>query len=131
MRRSTFSDSLEFGCIILYQPLLSPSNFQYDQLDLSFSFHWWHHKTEFKLKLDSHIPKKIVLVASIKAFQEGSKMLFNVKSFFRHQNIKIFVLTFWWYRKNGLIRNIRLISNLMTSQPGQQTFTLYILAYIS
>ena len=32
--------------------------------------------------------------------------------------LKICVLIFWLCRKDGLIRNIRLISKLMTSQPG-------------
>ena len=38
--------------------------------------------------------------------------LFNLKSCFCSRDIQIFVLTFWSYRKNGLIRKIMLISNL-------------------
>ena len=34
-------------------------------------------------------------------------------------------------QKNGLIREIRLISKCMTSQPGKQTIAIYILPYIS
>ena len=37
---------------------------------------------------------------------------FILKSFFRSQDIYIFVLSFWWCWKNGLIRKIRLISNI-------------------
>ena len=33
--------------------------------------------------------------------------------------------------QNGLIRKIRLISNFMTSQPGQQTVVIHILSNIS
>ena len=33
--------------------------------------------------------------------------------------------------QNGLIENIRLISNVMTSQPGQQTILIHILSSIS
>ena len=43
--------------------------------------------------------------------------LFRTKSSFRSQDIYIFVMIFWWCRKNSLIRRIRLISKLMTSQP--------------
>ena len=35
------------------------------------------------------------------------------------------------YLKNGLIRRVRLISNFMTSQPGQQTVTIHKLHNIS
>ena len=37
----------------------------------------------------------------------------------------------WSYRKNGLIRNIRLILKFMTSHPGWQTITIHILPNIS
>ena len=43
--------------------------------------------------------------------------LFHVKSSFCSQDIKIFILDFLLYRKNGLIKNIKLISKFMTSQP--------------
>ena len=40
-------------------------------------------------------------------------------------------MTFWSYRKNGLIRKIKLISKFITSQPGQQKVAIYILPNIS
>ena len=43
------------------------------------------------------------------------KALFILKIF------QFFVLTSWSYRNNGLICNIGLILNFMTSQPGKQT----------
>ena len=64
-------------------------------------------------KLDSHLPKKLVLLLQRKPFKKDEKcFLFHIKSFFRSQDIQIFVLTFWSFRKNGLIRKIRLISRL-------------------
>ena len=41
--------------------------------------------------------------------------LFHLKSCFRSPYVKMFVLTFWSYRKKGLIRKIRLISKFMTT----------------
>ena len=40
-------------------------------------------------------------------------------------------MAFWSYRKNGLIKKIRLTSKFMTSHPGLQTITIYILPNIS
>ena len=40
-------------------------------------------------------------------------------------------MTFWSFRKSGLIGNIRLISKIMTSQPGQQTVAIHIFPNIS
>ena len=52
-----------------------------------------------------------------KPFKNDEKyFLFHLKNSFRSQDI--FALTFWLYRKNDLIRKIRLISNFMTSKPG-------------
>ena len=66
---------------------------------------------------------------------------FHLKSSFRSQNIKVFVTTFWSCKKNGLsrtwsytnsmIRNIRLTSKFMTSQPDLQTIATHILPNIS
>ena len=42
-----------------------------------------------------------------------------------------FILTFWSFRKKGLIRKIRLISKFMTSQTGLQTITIHVLPNIS
>ena len=64
---------------------------------------------------------------------------FHLKSSFRSQDIKVFVTTFWSCKKNGLIRtwsytnsmirNIRLTSKFMTSQPDLQTIAIHILPY--
>ena len=40
-------------------------------------------------------------------------------------------MTYWSYRKNDLIRKIRLISKFMTSQSGQQIITTPMLPNIS
>ena len=56
---------------------------------------------------------------------------FILKSYFRSQDIKVLVTTFWSYRKNGFIRKIRLTSKFMTSQPGLQTIAIHILPNIS
>ena len=42
-----------------------------------------------------------------------------------------FCLDFLVMEQNGLIRKIRLISNFMTSKPGQQTIVIHILPNIS
>ena len=44
--------------------------------------------------------------------------LFHLKSFSCSQDIWIFDLTFWACSKNGLIRDISLISKFMMTQPG-------------
>ena len=74
-------------------------------------------KTNY-LKLDSHLPNKL-LFASMTAFKNDEKcFLFHLKSSFRSQDIQTFVLTLWLCRKKGLIRKIRLILKFMMSQPG-------------
>ena len=79
-------------------------------------------------KSDSHLLKIISFIC----FNESpSKMIKNVFSFMLKALFVLFVLTFWLYRKNGLIRNIRVISKFMTSQPGQETSTTHILSNIS
>ena len=53
------------------------------------------------------------------SFKNDEKcFLFHLESFFRCQDIFIFVLTLWACRKNCLIRIRRLILKFMTSQPG-------------
>ena len=54
-----------------------------------------------------------------------------MKSYFRSQDNYVFVMTFWSYRKNGLIRKIRLTAKFMMSQPGLQTIAIHILTNIS
>ena len=56
---------------------------------------------------------------------------FHLKSSFCSQDIEVYVLNFWSFRKNGLIRKIRLISKFMMSQPGKQTITIHTLPNIS
>ena len=57
--------------------------------------------------------------------------LVHLKSSFRSQDIQIFVLTFWSCRKNGLIRKIMLVLNIMMSQPGQQRIAIHIAQYLA
>ena len=89
------------------------------------TFYYFFKKTPSKvLKSNSYLLKKFVLFAStsplkLMIFQVG--FLCHLKSSFRSQDNWIFGLSFWWYRKNGLIRKIRLISKFRTSQPGKQT----------
>ena len=51
-------------------------------------------------------------------------------TFFRSQDILVFVSTFWSCRKNDLIGNIRLNSKFMTSELGLQTIAIHILPNI-
>ena len=67
------------------------------------------------LKSESHL-KKIALFASMKTNEKC--FLFYLKNSFYSQDISVFVLNIWSFRKNILIRNIRLILKFMTSQPG-------------
>ena len=59
------------------------------------------------LKRDSHLPKEFVLFASMKLYNEKC-FLFHLKRSLRSQDISTFVLNFSSYRKNGLIRKLRL-----------------------
>ena len=56
--------------------------------------------------------------------------LFPPEGSFRSQENYIFALTFWFCRKNGLIKKIRLISKFMTSQPHKERITIHILLNI-
>ena len=53
---------------------------------------------------------------------------FILKALFFLKIFKVFVLTFWSCRKNGLIRKKRLISKFMASQSGQQIHILPIIS---
>ena len=71
------------------------------------------------LKLDSHLPKKILLIC----FNDSASKLMKNAFYFILEALFVlkifnFVLTFWACRKNGLIRKIKLISKSMTSEPG-------------
>ena len=76
--------------------------------------------------------KKLFSLLQRKPFKiDEQRFLFHLKSSFRSQDIQVFVLTFWSYRKNGLIRKTRLISKYMTSQSDYQTISINILPSIS
>ena len=70
------------------------------------------------LKLDSHLPKKILLICFNESPLKMMKNAFHLKSTFHSQDILIFALTFWSCRRNGLIRKIKLISKHLMSQLG-------------
>ena len=83
------------------------------------------------LKSDSHLPKKVCYLLDWEPFKNDQKcFLFYLKSSFRSQDVQVFVTAFWFCRKNGLIRKIRLISKFMASQPGLQTIVIHILSNI-
>ena len=52
---------------------------------------------------------------------------FILKALFVLPDTEIVLLTFWLCRKNDLIRNLRLISKFMTSQPCIQIITIQYL----
>ena len=87
----------------------------------------------WKLKTDSHLPKIICFTC----FDESplkimkNAFYFILKALF---SLKLFRFLSWilgHIKENGLIRNIRLISEFMTSQTGQQTIAIHILLSIS
>ena len=43
--------------------------------------------------------------------KDGKCFLFHLKSSFCSEDIQVFVMTFWSWRKNGLIKKIRIIQN--------------------
>ena len=60
------------------------------------------------------------------------KMLFSSRQkLFSFSRYLSFCLDILVIKQNGLIRKIRLTSNFMTSQPGQQTIVIHILPNIS
>ena len=101
---------------------------------LEISFHWslpWltfvmlTYLCSIPFKSESHLPEKLFYLLQWKPFKNDEKrFLFHLNSSFHSQDIWIFVLNSRPYRKNGLTWKIRLISNFMTSQPGQQTIAL-------
>ena len=56
---------------------------------------------------------------------------FILKALFFLKIFKFFILTFWSSKENALIRKRKLISKVMTSQPGEQTIAIHILPNIS
>ena len=82
----------------------------------------------WRLKLDSHLLKKFVVFAWLKAFWKWWEcFLFQLKYSFRFQYILNFVTTFWSCRENSLIGKIRLTPKFMASQPGLQTIAIHLL----
>ena len=60
--------------------------------------------TSINLKRDSYVPKTVLLL-QWKPFKNNEKcFLYHLKSPFRSQDILIFVLNFWPFRKKGLIK---------------------------
>ena len=83
------------------------------------------------LKSGSHSPEKFRLL-HWRPFKNDEKCsLFYLKSSFSSQDILVFIATFCSCRKNGLIRKIRLISKIMTSQTSKQIVAIHILPNIS
>ena len=67
-----------------------------------------------------------------KPFKNDQKcFLFQLKSSFLSQDIKVFALIFWSRIKKAWLKRLRSISNFMMSQPGQQTVLIHILPNIS
>ena len=77
------------------------------------------------LKSGSHLPKKLSYLLHWKPF----KMMKNAFHFIL-KALFIFIMTFRWSGKNGLIRKWRLISKFMTSQPWP-IIAIHILPNIS
>ena len=72
-----------------------------------------------KLKLDSHLPKKLHYLLHRKPYKNDEECsLFHLKSSFSSQYIYVFIMAFWSCGKNGLIIKISLISTFMAPQPG-------------
>ena len=69
-------------------------------------------------KLGSHLPKKVFYLLQKLPFKNDECFLFHLKGVKLRFVLKIFVLTFWACKENGLIRKIRLISKFMMSQHG-------------
>ena len=85
----------------------------------------------FYLKLDSHLPKKVVIFFIENPLKlMGNAFYFILKALFILEIFQFFV-TFWSCRENGLIRKVRLTSKFMASQPGLQTIAIHILLNIS
>ena len=72
-----------------------------------------HEKQSFPLKTDSHLPKKIVSFASLKALKNDEKcFLFHRKSSFRSQDIKVFAMNFRSCREKDSVRKMGYFVNV-------------------
>ena len=85
--------------------------------------HWLY------LKSDSHHQKKFLFICFNESPLKIMKSAFY--KLFCSQDIQIFVLTIWLCRRSGLLRKIRLISKIFTSQPGWKTITIHTFPNIS
>ena len=74
-----------------------------------------------RLKFGLPPSKKSLKASPLKMMKNTFYFMLKMFSFSR-----IFVLTFLVMYKNGLTRKLRLISNIMTSQPEQQVITIHI-----
>ena len=57
--------------------------------------------------------------------------MIHLKSYFRYQDIEIFILTCLIIVENSWIRKLRLVLKFMTSKIGEKIFTINILLNIS
>ena len=103
------------------------------------SWKWQFKRTEFLgssaviIKVELSPSKKIFFFFFLLTPYKNDEKCF-LKSFFRSQNIQVFVTNFWSCRKNGLIRKKSLTLKFMMSQPGfliAQTIAMHILPNIS
>ena len=103
-------------------PRMKSGNIQYieERLSQVNSNTFLHHCDVLIVKSDSHLPKRIFLFASMIITFKNDEISFlcHLKIYCSSQDIEMIELTFWPCRKNGLIRKIRLISKIVTSQPG-------------
>ena len=83
------------------------------------------------LKSDSHLPKKLICFNDIPSKMMKNTFFFILKVLFVLKIFTYLSRLFGMQKKNGLIRKIKLISKLMTSQHGQQKTTIRILLNIS
>ena len=130
-------------------------NFSMIQFKLPFTSFFWNKIYMMLMKILSCLCNNFNDISSIKNNQSGFSHLrtltfqkmryfldwrlfkndekcfyFILKSLFVLKIPKFFVLAFWSYRKNSLIRKIRLTSKFMTSQPGLQAIAMHILPNI-
>ena len=85
------------------------------------------HLSCFKVGLSPSKKNYVICLIESPSKMTKNAFLFYLKSSFCSQDIYVLVTTFWSCRKNGLIRNISLISKFMTSPPGLQAIAIHIL----
>ena len=118
--------------ILLWRRSLS---YRLQSIDLHFkSMVYFLYGSNLKeLKSSSHLQKMCYLL-DWKPFKNDKKMLFisleRLFSFSRFFS-QVFVTTFWSWRRNGLIRKVRLTSKFTMPQLGLQTIVIHTLPNIS